>query len=123
MSNNYTLTSIRIPLPTLAEQEWVTKTLKNLPKELEFQWDVSDGHLSIWSDENCNIEQIAAFLELYIAQDCCVHDALGFQFAETCSRPLPDHFGGGAVRIRNIGGEIERENFGTNMFLEDWSVA
>ena len=60
--------------------------------------DEQDGKIWIRSDENGGAEDAAAII-LEIGKELGLKGAHSFEWANTCSKPRLDAFGGGAVRV------------------------
>ncbi len=55
-------------------------------------------YLWVSYDETFNVENASAFLQHWL-KTMRPHEAIGFEYANTCSNPRPDGFGGGAVFV------------------------
>lgn len=91
----------------------------------QFQYDEDEDEdedgdpkcLWLHDDEgNCNPEHVAAFV-CKLAQQFNLKGKWGFEWADTCSRPLLDSFGGGAIAIDLATGVVE--NLRTFEWLAD----
>jgi hypothetical protein len=129
MANNYVLFSEEITDLTDEEVEWLEQVLvqchssdwqvdypelaellglsEEEAKKLEVYWpdfefSIDDAfgnkYLTVWSDDNGRVDNVGllygAFLRRFRPED-----VYWIQWAETCSKPLPGQFGGGAIRV------------------------
>jgi hypothetical protein len=117
MANYYTLFSFEITDLTPAEAEWVTATDLDqyaADEEVGLQCSVQivDDGLWISEDESGSPEDAANVVQAFLAQ-FRPDEIVSFSWAETCSAPRIDAFGGGAcvvtateARFMNVAGWI-----------------
>lgn len=112
MANNYTYTSMCIAGVTTKEKRWFEKALKGLETNAEadgdFYWGITavfkpisktKSNLYLHDEDGCpNLDALADLLQLFLLEFHPDH-ALSFSWADTCSKPRPDEFGGGAAVI------------------------
>ena len=119
MADNYLQFSFAVQLNNEDEREWLETILcgenadGEVPEEfheafpdfsewgsLDFDWEI-DGENQLWihtDDGMGNPSMVADLLQYYLKKfDPKAH--VSFEFAETCSKPKLDEFGGGAVVI------------------------
>ena len=111
MANNYTEFSVLVPLATEAERAWVKKTLSEphedlLPEgrddgegDVEFEWDLDDEGLCIYSNGHGNTDAVEIFFKLFLADAPTKLTKLTAEFCYRCDRPKPGEFGGAAVIV------------------------
>ena len=105
MPHYYTEFSFAISNIMTGEREWLERHFND--------WEESDTHtppdhafsagsdgdtLWIHEDEGCDLEGLAQLLQKFLA-GFRPEDSIGFSWADTCSIPRLDSFGGGAVFI------------------------
>lgn len=125
MSNNYTQLCAYTEVFTKEEAEYINElwtsivfddfkeetelfhdynNLKELFKDDIDEWQGiiieldRDSSLCYKIEESGNIEWLSKFLQ-YFLQKYHKKDIIKFEYSYTCSRMMPDQFGGGAVRI------------------------
>jgi len=118
LANNYTSFSALIPTKTVEERDFVYSFIgsKEPPDPLPDDWDdmqeyaacevltQDDGSIWIHGEESGDLDRIAdAVSEWQLKFD--IQEPWSLQWADTCSKPRLDEFGGGAVFIHK--GEIE----------------
>ncbi len=133
MANNYTMASFLVPM-TKAQVQWVIDAEKHLEnraygmteelppapyvslverlreQDLEYSGfehceETKDG-LWIAGMESFNPEYAAILLHEWMLAFDIKSRAVSFQYAETCSKPRCDEFGGGAVVVSHAGFEF-----------------
>ncbi len=95
---------------------WITETLRSRQKSrqqlldagddeaadaigIEFHWFIEDGYLHLTDKgETGDVEQVADFLRQLVRLGY-VRDPVAIHWADTCSRPRPDAFTGGAALV------------------------
>ena len=118
MANNYVQTSIEIPAVTPEEIEWFEKFSEdledqNLTDDEMDKWMEVRGNPEVWPDydyqvegdtifitsEECgNLDNICTVIQEFLAK-FRPNDAIGAEWAFTCSSMRPGEFGGGAAFI------------------------
>ena len=67
-----------------------------------FSWeiDVENEEIPVWlySEENCNLDNLAVFVQTFIRK-YCPESRFMLEWANMCSKPLIDAFGGGAMIV------------------------
>jgi len=108
MPNYYTQLSFAIHDITVQEAEWLKAELEGAcfwcPPEYEFSTDTGGTVLWLHEDTACDLNSLADMLQqfLFLFRPT---DSIGFSWADTCSKPRVDSFGGGAVFITAVGQE------------------
>lgn len=108
MANYYTLASMLLPVgsPENAQaamgiHEKMTEEASDRDELFDFEATVRpDEPAAVWicSDESFSPEHVVAFA-LACAKEFKLTGLWGFEWASTCSRPLLDGYGGGAVAV------------------------
>lgn len=116
MADSYRQTSLVIPRLTEREEAWLKSeyerrkesaysednSLYPVADRFEFMDDNAPKgwkrHLWIAGEEWVHIEAVASLLQAFLAK-FRPHEALGFQYSDTCSKPHVDEFSGGAVFV------------------------
>lgn len=120
MASNYTQFSVSLPLPDgdnnrqmvdewyhskLAEYDrWFDEHLEEGTEDYEenplggFDWELSDGCVWVYADENGNEEIAADFIQDYLIS-MGIDGGILMTWANTCSKPRINEFEGGAVII------------------------
>ena len=149
MANNYTHTSLIVELPDQAAVDYAlgihasAEEARNedaplpadFPESLKdsvenWYFDVEDnkppsGLYGIWiHSENSDIDSIAVFIQ-HLMQKFDIKDPICFEWADDCSRPLLDAYGGGAaiitvddIKCMSTGGWISRQLHGPRTGVE-----
>ena len=100
MANNYTLFSSMLNIETPDEREWAARELDNRYEagDADFNFEFDAKGLWIYSEESGDIEHVALFVQDFLDEfhpDRC----WWFSWANTCSKPRIDEFGGGACFV------------------------
>lgn len=108
--------SVAVRLHGKLAPAWVSDTLRSRRKKrleltdagdddaadeiaIDFEWIVEDGCLYLSDDgASGNVEHVAALLRELIRLGY-VEEPVAVQFADSCSRPRPDSFSGGALIV------------------------
>lgn len=72
--------------------------LEDETETLGFDWKFEDDNLWMYAELNGNPDHVAAFVQLFLKK-FRPDAAFSMSFATTCSRPLIEEFGGGAVFV------------------------
>ena len=86
-------------------------------ESIGFEVFVQNNDLWLYSDDAGSPEDVIMFFETH-AKDMGLTGYLGFEWANTCSKPRLDAFGGGACIINLATGECV-ESLNTNNWLAD----
>jgi hypothetical protein len=109
MADYYTRFSFEIPNLTDGERTWLEAKLQAADEawendevdapEFDFGWSLeAGGSLWVHTDESGTPESAANLCEEFLAE-FRPHQSIGFEWANTCSKPRTDAFGGGAVFV------------------------
>jgi len=104
MSNSYVESSFAVDLLNETEVEWWKK--EGNPEDFEVgdsnDWaieaDKDKKYVWFHGDESINVESAATVIQRFL-KECRPEGSVGFTWAETCSKPLLDSFGGGGCFI------------------------
>jgi hypothetical protein len=104
MANNYLLFSFSLNDLTQEEVEWWGNVDEMLEKENDFwfgafQVDSGPNWVVIYSEESGDAEGVAFALQAFLSHFGKHDQALGFEFAYTCSKMRTGEFGGGACVV------------------------
>ena len=127
MANNYQQLSSGFKLKTIAEREWWERKLAvpafedNDEDDPDSDFNVrnyatiesDDNFLWFHFDESGDIDALVEVLQEFL-KDIDPEGAIGFSWADTCSKPRVDEFGGGAVYIT----ATDTKWMNTDMWLE-----
>lgn len=123
MADCYTLFSEVVPALTAAERAWAEQVLGDgSPAALAdagvdpaavdadddwpgFGWSVIDAGLWVYSDGSGSVAHVTAFVRAFLAR-FRPGDGWRLAWAETCSKPRPGQFGGGAAFVTAGGVEF-----------------
>lgn len=111
MANNYTYTSMSFSIPKRARR-WLEARLKENQERFEsdndFFWGFNHEFeaygkdallVYLFDEDGCpNLDALVEMLQLYLI-NFEPQRYLSFMWADTCSKPRPGEFGGGAVMI------------------------
>jgi len=108
MANFFTEFSFAIYNITVQEAEWLKSELRDrrnrqMP-EFEISTDADGTVLWIHEDTGCDLEELANLLQQFLFRFRPT-SSIGFSWADTCSEPRLDSFGGGAVFVTAKGQE------------------
>ena len=116
MADYYRHFSVAVRLQGKLAAAWVSDTLRDRRKKrleltdagdddaadeipIDFEWMIEDGCLYLSDDgASGNVEHVAEFLRELMNLGY-VQDPVAVQWADSCSRPRPDSFSGGAVIV------------------------
>jgi hypothetical protein len=127
MADNYSQTSFMVPTKNDEQRDWIVATLEGVDKLLagdgsaatnlheevissatdrgyDFEdgytpsWRVEDDGIWIYAAESISVDLMVVILQAYLKK-FHPNSFIGFQWADTCSKPRLDEFGGGAVYI------------------------
>lgn len=105
MANNYQLFSTEIENLSQEEKDWWTKAIDKLENSdeehegyVDFQWSFQGENLWIHADESGDVDQVGSLVQEFI-QACRPDYIFSFEWANTCSKPRIDEFGGGAAVV------------------------
>jgi len=105
MANYYTQFSFEMRVVSEAAQEWLEEKLSGIDEDgsLGCDWefdDLGDGAATLWvhADEHGSVEGVVNVLEEYL-EKFDPKRAITFAWADSCSKPSTDGFGGGACVI------------------------
>jgi hypothetical protein len=85
MANNYTLFSVELVTDSTEESEWINDQLRGEFRGCQWKW-------------TSDLDEVAEFLREWLAE-WHPTEQVSFSWAETCSKPRPNAFGGGACFI------------------------
>lgn len=100
MANYYTQYSFEVADVMPEEEVWLKEQLEESYTFFHFS-DEGDGTRSLWLHDDTggsDLEVLASVLQQFLVK-FRPEQSIGFSWANTCSRPLLDSFGGGAVFI------------------------
>lgn len=145
MANNYVEASFMFDLLNKVEEKWWEKE-GNRDLDAEFPEgdldpeDIEGGYSSNWAmegedgkkavwfshDESIDVESAAAVIQRFL-KECRPEGSIGFCWAETCSKPRLDNFGGGACFItaekiewNSAAGWIEEQHQAFQRWGKNW---
>lgn len=106
MANNYLTFSFALGPFTSEELAWVKATIddhsvREDDQQIDedfFDYEFDDSSVVIYSEEYGDIEAVTEFVKA-LQEKFPRHSPVGFSWAETCSKPRPGEFGGGAVVV------------------------
>lgn len=113
MADNFVSTSFEITLQTDDERNWWEKEsarlddawdrsveLEDYDPPLNNDWEFIYKENCIWfhSEESFNVDSASLVVQRFL-KECRPNGVVGFTWAETCSKPRLDEFGGGACCI------------------------
>lgn len=104
MANYHTELSFAIHNISAEEEEWIKVRLEGDDAQwpqYEFAEDSDGVVLWVHEEEGCDIEDLANLLQQFLSLFRPA-DSIGFSWADTCSKPRLDSFGGGAVFITAV---------------------
>jgi len=137
MANNYCQYSIAVSIHNRAERAWLLSHTSIDPEELEekelekfcalfeltksdvLDWGWPPGTVDIdehadeayfYEEEGANLDIVASFISTFLREHNR-KDVVLLQWADSCSKPRTDEFGGGAIAISADGYEIESTSF------------
>lgn len=85
--------------------------------DVGFCWDLADGELSIYADENGDTEHVVRLLGELVTHPASDLQRVGFGYAFWCSGMEPGAFGGGAIVVSDNNGEPEINYIDTHEWL------
>ena len=118
MADYYRTFAVGVRLQGKLAAAWVTETLRSRQKNrqqlvdagddeaadaigIEFHWFIEDGYLHLTDKgESGDVEHVANFLRQLVRLGY-VQEPVAIHWADTCSRPRPDSFTGGAALVTN----------------------
>lgn len=83
-----------------------------------FGWRIEDDHIWLYSEEGCELEHVAAFVQAFLKKFDPDSQGFGLQWADWCDKLRAGEFGGGAMWVT----AKETRWAGTWKVLEDMSV-
>jgi hypothetical protein len=103
MANNYLQFSFAVDSVKPDEAIWLRTEHQTLSEAadglgFEIEFDHADAVFYIFAEEHGDVDQVATFLQRFI-RAFRPEDHIGFQWAETCSKPRAGEFGGGCVLV------------------------
>jgi hypothetical protein len=127
MADNYSQTSFMVPTKNDEQRDWLVAVFggmdrvqagdgsaaANLHEEvisiaIDREYDFENGYTPNWrvendgiwvhADESIDVDLMVVILQAYLKK-FHPNSSIGFQWADTCSKPRLDEFGGGAVYI------------------------
>jgi len=108
MADYYTHCSFEIPKLHKAEEEWLRAEIKRREATMdendfplfdaEYSFDEADKSLWIYDGESVNLDNLVLFLQEFIKQ-FRPKAIFSFEWANDCSKPRLDAYGGGAVVV------------------------
>jgi len=109
MANFYTEISFAIHNISAEEKKWLEKKLEDEVirwPQYEFAAEGTRRPLTLWiyEGEGCDLEELANLLQQFLFEFRPTL-SIGFSWADTCSKPRLNSFGGGAVFITAKGQE------------------
>jgi hypothetical protein len=132
MAQNYTFFSFTFPVHNELEHAWIKENLDTYANadsddfqysagfatDLPYHQDDASFDLAIWADESgdSDVEAVIAFIESFF-RAMRPTGGFGFEWANTCSKPRPGEFGGGAAFI--FGSRATTRCFSTSSWLAD----
>jgi hypothetical protein len=116
MADSYTQFSTELHVGSAENAEAALKLYEQLQYEdgdSNFCCEVDGDRLWLYADEYGNPDHVATFV-VKLARQVGLKGKWGFQWAYTCSRPILDEFGGGAIAIDLATGHVEE------LYTGDW---
>jgi len=101
MANNYLQFSFAIDDISDEEREWLDaedQTNRHSEESIDLDIRVVDSVAYFTAEESGDVEGTAQIVELFLKK-FRKKDHVIFEWAETCSKPRPDQFGGGAAIV------------------------
>lgn len=116
MADYLTRFSLMIPATTEAERTWAAELVDGIARDdddlppviksvfgedvdgIYFQLELQDDGLWVHSDDTGSVDQVVVLVQHFLARFRPI-TAIGFSWANTCSRPCLDSFGGGAAYV------------------------
>jgi len=102
MANNYTNISFIVPCSEVAAETLIgaIETQEEAGDYgLSIHAELDDDGVWICHDESADIEQLVEILQEWLAEPEGRPKFVGFEFAQVCSKPRLNEFGGGAVVV------------------------
>jgi hypothetical protein len=103
MANNYTQFSFCISDLTPAEASWLKEEYAKVDEDNDYYMNrfalKVDGETAyLYAEDNCDLDRVVAFVQAFLKTHR-PDSSIGFEWAETCSKPRPGEFGGGAILV------------------------
>ena len=97
MADNFVESSFQVNIQSPEELAWWKK---ELAEKACMDWEFVENETTVWfhSDPNIDLEEAATTIQRFL-KECRPEGSCGFSWAETCSKPRLDEFGGGACYV------------------------